>query len=177
MAVTTGTARGTLVLTQTPTGILAGTPLQINSGRLEANFVNGVVADAIDLIHAKTYTFAASTPQDLDLKALTDVLGATVNFARVRLLAIKVKSTTDAASLTLSPGSTNGWTALIGTGSSLRVMPSTANTDSTEKGIGFFLVVAPNTTGYVTGASNKVLTLTPSAHAFDADVFIAGTSS
>lgn len=156
-------------LTQTGTGLISGTQVPIPL-TLQSIFTDGNGADQIDGIYADTIPFTASTAQTLDLQSLTDIFGASLSFAKVRLIAINVKSTTDGASLTLSPNASNGWTAL-GSSLNLPILASTSNQD------GYFTIAAPNTSGYAVASSDKALDLTPSAHAFDVDIIIAGINT
>ncbi len=152
-------------------GFVSGQQIPIGfPSSLSLQLANGTAANQVNLIYAATLTFVASTPQSLDLKSLTDPLGGTVNLARVKVIMVRVNSTTDAATLTLSPNASNGWTSLIASSSSL-VLKSV--TTSNPYALSFY-AAAPNTTGWAVGSSNKVLDLTPSAHAFTADVQIVG---
>jgi hypothetical protein len=172
MSTVTGSVKVNISGSQTP-GTLPGTVTPVNVNQtFNCNFAtSGTTADSVDLMHVKTYSFAASTAQTLDLTSLTDVYGGAVAFARVRAIEIKVKSTTDGATLTLSPGASNGWTNFLGTSSTLILQASTSSNDAG------FVVTAPNTTGWVVDSTHKTLTLTPSAHAYDVDVQIMGASA
>ena len=57
---------------------------------LTANYTNGTGANQIDLLYAKQLTFVASTPQTLDLTAISDLAAATANMARVREFLLQV---------------------------------------------------------------------------------------
>lgn len=152
------------------TGPLANQPVPIDN-TINASFAAGTAADLVDLAYAATLSFTASTPQDLDLTSLTNIFGAAVNFARVRSILIKPLGTTNGALLTLSPHATNGWTNFLGASSALKLHMATS---TNEAGC---CLVAPNTTGWAVSGTNKVLTLTPSAHAFDVDIEIKGCSA
>lgn len=172
MANVTGSFKVNISGAQTP-GTLPGTvtPANVNQ-TFNCNFqTSGTAADAVDLMYVNTLSFAASTAQTLDLKVLTDLYGAAVAFARVRAISLKFRSTTDGATLTLAPGASNGWTALLGTGSTLILQASTSTNDAG------LTVTAPNTTGWVVDSTHKALTLTPSAHAFSVDIQIVGASA
>lgn len=168
----TGTVKSSSSFTQTVgSGFLSGQAFNASLNTTVTFAAAGHAADQIEGVAVLQLTFAASTAQNVDLTNLVDVLNNAVNFARVRSIKLRVNSTTDGAYLALSPGSTNGWTAMLATGSSFKVLAST--TDNA----GYFEVAAPNTTGYVTSSTNKVLTLTPSAHAFTVDLIISGCLS
>jgi hypothetical protein len=132
---------------------------------------SGVAADQCDLIYARPLTFVASTPQTLDLTALTDPAGNAISFARVRFLAIRIRDTTAGHVLLVGGAGTNEWGGFLSSGAILTVFPSTAAND------GFFLLPAPNTTGIVVSGTSKLLKLDPGAVALGiVDVVIAGCS-
>lgn len=170
MAVVTGQIKSDLSLQQIKSLFGVNNPFTAPLNP-KANFANGTTVDKINLLYQNTISFTASQTQSLDLKALTDPLGGVVNLVKVKGIAVRCKSTTDGASITLAPNATNGWTSLIGTGSTLKVLASSASNDA------WFMVVAPNTTAYAVGAANKVLDLISSAHAFDVDIVIIGTDA
>jgi hypothetical protein len=130
--------------------------------------VFGDLLDQCDLIHCKTYTFVASTPQVIDLKALLDILGAAVVFAKVRFFAIRVNSQTDGQVLLVGANGSNDWLGLSSTGSTVTVYPSTANND------GFAIWQMPNSAGAAVGSSTHLLKLDPGGNAFTVDLMIAG---
>ena len=175
MAVVVGGVTPNSAFSITPsTGFVSGQQIPIGfPNSLSLQMANGTTADKVDLIYATTLTFTASTPQSIDLKSLTDPLGSAVNFVKIRLLEIRVNSTTDAATLTLSPNASNGWTSFIASSSSL-VLRGVTTTNPYALSL---YAAAPNTTGWTVGASNKVLDLTPSAHAFTVDIQIVGCSA
>lgn len=170
MAVVKGQIIPAASFTQTPnSGILSGNVLSVPL-TLNAAFANTGTTDNVDLLYAATLTFVASTAQNLDLTSLTDILGGAVNFARVRAIAIKMYSTTDGATLTVGGAASNPWAAVWGTTGTMIIQAATAANANGS----FFLLTAPNTTGYVTSGTSKTLKLLPSAHAFNADIVIAG---
>ena len=167
MANITGGVTGNVSLTQTPSsGFLNSQALALQT-LIKDNFQTaGTNADQVNLVHAKTYSFTASNAQTIDLRSLTDIFGSSITIARAKVMAFKIKSTTDGATLTVATNATNGMTSWIN--GSIKVH---AKTNSNDGGI---VAVAPNTTGWVTAANAKDLLLTPSAHAFDVDIVIAG---
>lgn len=175
MPVVTGSAGGSISVNQTGPGILSGVQVPIEKVLKAAFSVSGVLLDQVDLVHAKTYTFTASTPQTLNLQSLTDVFGSAQSFARIRALIIVHKGLVDASYLRAGPAASNGWNSAIGGGTNpyVECKPSTT---SNPLGGGIILV-APNTTGYPVSGTIRDLLLTPSAHAFDADIVILGASS
>ena len=70
-------------------------------------------ADQVDLKYTKTLSFAAAA-QPLDLTNLLDVLGATITFARVRSIVLKMRGAADGNVLKLGYSGTtaNAWTSL-----------------------------------------------------------------
>jgi hypothetical protein len=147
-------------------------PIPLPNRNLLASFKTaGVAADQVNLIYANTLTFVSTVPQTLDLTALLDPLGAAVNFARVRFQAYRINSNTVGAYLILGGAATNEWTGMLGTGSGLKILASTAAND------GFFVISAPNTNGYPVTGTSKNLLMTPSAHGFTVDVIIAGCNA
>lgn len=152
-------------------GPLANKPVAVGFSIKSIFQASGTAADQVDKCYAKTLSFTASTAQNLDLTSLTDIYGNAVSFARVRSILIKPKGTTDAATLTLAPHATNGWTNFLGASSALKLGMATSTNDAG------FCASSPNTTGWAVSGSNKVLVLTPSAHAFDVDIEILGASA
>jgi hypothetical protein len=115
---------------------------------------------------------AVATPQTIDLRSLTDIFGAAVNFARARTFDIKIRTTNDAASLTIGADATTPWTGFLNAAGTLTVPPASAANPAG----GGIVITAPNTTGMpVTGSSNRVKFL-PSAHPITADLVVVGCS-
>src|SRR5205807_8236290 len=93
--------------------ILSGTQLALNN-TLKASFGNGnAAAELIDIQYVNTLTLAAAATT-LDLTNLLDPFGVAINFAVVRRIRIRPKTTTDGQLLTLSGGASNPWTAFMG---------------------------------------------------------------
>lgn len=167
-----GTTQIAFSFNQTPsTGFLNGVPLPIAETFKAIFRTSGVLADQIDNIHAKTYTFVASTPQSIDLTTITDIIGNTITAKRVRLLAIKVKWTTDVPLIVGNSG-TNDFEAFVGAGGTFKVYPSSANND------GFAIFTCPQTLGAPTiDSTHKILKLDPQTAAGDVDVIIGCAST
>jgi hypothetical protein len=156
---------------QTPaTGFLSGVPLPINLA-VGVNYGNGTTVDNADLVAVKTFTFVASTPQTIDLTAMTDVQGNAVAFAKVVLVAVRMEGTADASTLTLSPNGTSGWAALTSANLILHAA-TTANPNGS-----FLLMATPALTGWAVDSTHKALDFTPSAHAFTATLVVVGRSA
>lgn len=172
MSNVTGTSQIALNFAQTPSsGFLNGIPLPLQE-TLKALFqASGVAADKVDGIHAHTYTFVASTPQTIDLTALTDILGTTITCARVRLLAVKVKWTTDNKPLILGAAGASEWDGFLSASGTVSVFPSSSAND------GFFILSAPQTTGIPVSAGSKLLKMDPGTAAGDVDLIVATAST
>ena len=167
-----GGVQAPVAFTQTPgTGFLNGQALSVPLALSIAYNATGTAADQIDLVAVKSFTFVASTMQTVDLSAMTDILGNAVNFAEVVLFAIRMESTTDAATLTLAPDVTNGWAALFSSNLVLHAATATTNPNGS-----FFVAATPAATGWAVDSTHKVIDFTPSAHAFNATLVVAGRS-
>lgn len=172
MSNVTGSIKGVATFSQTPaTGPLAGNPLNFGPTFNTLFRTSGTLLDQCDQAYVATLTFVASTPQTLDLTSLADVLNNAVSFARVRGIAIRCNSTTDAASLTVGSAGTNEWNAFLSASGTLKIPAGTATPNDA-----WFALTAPNTTGFVVDSTHKALKLLPSAHAFTADIVIVGCS-
>lgn len=149
--------------TQYPTtGVLANGSVSISIPELlSIGLKNGTAADQINLIAAPSYTFVGTTPQTANIITLSDVLGATTVFARVRMVIFKLyNTTTDGVTLAIGNAGSNPWTGFLGATSVMTMQaPSAGNPNGA-----FFVFAAPNTTGFVCGASNKNVLMTPSAN-------------
>jgi hypothetical protein len=166
----TASIKTSTVSTQTTTLPGTVTNLTVNQN-FNANYQTpGVAADQVNLNYVASLSLAA-TPTTLDLTALTDRYGGSVNFVRVRSVTIKNKNTTDGQTVTVKPGATNGWMALLGTGSTLILQPSSSAND------GGVTLSAPNTTGWVVSGTSKTLTLDPGANIISVDIEINGCNA
>jgi len=170
MAAVTGTAQLVAGFNQTVTSGLITTQTLPASISLTTQYANGTGAGAIDLIYARQIALVASTPQTLDLTALTDLSGATVNFARVRELVVQVVTTTSAFNVTLGAAAANPWTPLWGTTGTDTVFAGSIRyfTDPTSIGSGV---------GAVTSGTSKNLKLDPGSNNVTINLLIAGCSA
>ena len=175
MATVTGTNNITFSFSETITyGIGSiSSPLTVNPTFSSLFTTSGTTLDKCNLIYAATINLAASTPQNLDLTNLTDLVGATANFARVRFFAIRNNSTTDSDLLTLFANGTNDWVGLNSGAASATtpIYPSTATNN------GFAIFQMPNTTGAAVGSSNKIIKINPGSLAKTVDILIAGCNA
>lgn len=171
--IVTGKARLDLTLSWRPTaGILAGSAQTLNA-RPGATFgSSGTLADQCDLIHIKTYTFVAATPQTIDMATLADPYGAAQAWARARLLAFRVRWATDNLPLLVGATGANGWTALTGDSTgAVRVYPSSAIND------GFTVWAFPQTSGAAISGTDHLLKLDPGTAAGEVEVYVMGCSA
>lgn len=133
------------------------------------SFASGTGADKVNLKYANVFTFVSATPQTIDLSNLLDVYGNAVNFARVKSITIKMYSQTDAATLTIAPGASNGWDRLFAGNVIMRAATATNNS--------YMQFVAPSATAWAVDSTHKTITFTPSSHAFTVDIEITGCDS
>ena len=115
---------------------------------LAGQFAPGAAADQVNWLHSRTYNFAASTPQTIDLTALTDVMGTAFSFAAVRWLMYRIQATNAAFVVTVGGAGTNEWNGWLTSGSKALWYPSSALNS------GYTIQQAPSATGMpVTGTS------------------------
>lgn len=133
------------------------------------DLASGTGANQADKIFADTRTLAASATEDLDLAGvLSDPLGASLTFARIKAVLIKAASGNTNNVQVTRPAS-NGVPLFLAAGDGLAVRPG-----------GLFLWVAPDATGVaVTAGTGDLLTLTNSAGSTSVtyDVIIIGASA
>lgn len=170
MAVVTGNSQITLGLNQSVTTGLVKAQTLPAALTLSSNYTNGTGANQIDLLYAKQLTFVASTPQTLDLAAIVDLSGATVNMARVREILLQIVTTTVDFNLTLGAAASNPWAAIWGTtGTHVVMAGSTLSiSDPTTVGSG---------KGFVTSGTSKALKLDPGSNVIVCNLIIAGCSA
>jgi hypothetical protein len=105
-------------------------------------FSSGVGASQADRLFTDTRTIAASGTDDLDLAGvLTDPLGQTLTFARIRGLLVAA-----------SAGNTNNVVMGVGTNPVTTILGGTTPTLNIRPG-GIMLLTAPDVTGYVVTAA------------------------
>jgi len=155
---------------QTPaTGPFAGTTVALPPVRFQCNFTNGTTSDKIDGLGYENLTFVASTPQSIDMSALTDAFNNSVTNAHTAYLAIKVVAA-DGAYLTVGNAGSNEWDGCISSGGTIKVYPGSANND------GFVIFSFPGTTIPAVDSTHKMLKLDPGANAMTVTL-LAGTRS
>jgi hypothetical protein len=149
----TGNFNVTSVVSETITAGLGTSTLQANVS-YQAQWAAGSGANAINQSITKTGTLAISTPLTLVLSAITDDLGRTIAFTKVRELLIKNRGTAD---LTVGAAATNPWTAPFG---------GVTTAKTTIKPGGVFALAAPDVNGYAVGVgTSEQLKLDPGATA------------
>lgn len=146
------------------------------------NFGGGTAAGKADTVHAKLYTLAA-TPTTIDLTSLLDLSGASVTFARVRLLAAWVTTLTAGYLVTMSPGASNGLAALTGASGAPIIPAGFQYTDvnanvSTIPGLLLFQDWASvGSNGFVVDSTHKTLKFDPGANTVSMGLLIIGGSA
>lgn len=128
-------------------------------------FANGTGANAVSLVFSKSATAAASTPDTYTLSALTDDVGRTVAFTKVRALIVINLDATDGHDLTVGGAGTNPWAGPFGTGTDALKVPAG----------GFLALVAPLATAFpVAAGSSDQLMVDPGAVSIAYKILILG---
>lgn len=132
-------------------------------------WTSGVIADTADKIFHDTRTLVASATEDLDLSGvLTDALGATVSFAKVKAV-IVTAAAANTNNVQVIRTTTTGIPLFMADGDGIPVVPG-----------GMFAWVAPNLAAIaVTNSTDDTLTFTNSAGSTPVtyNVVIVGTSA
>jgi len=130
----------------------------------------GTGLDAGDVLWHDTRTLTATTSENLDLAgSLTNGLGTTVTFAKVKAIIIVNKSTTAGYNLDIGNATSNGWTTMFGGSThTIKVGPG-----------GCFANWNPSLAGFaVTAATGDQLKINNgNAASVDYDIVIIGTSA
>lgn len=136
---------------------------------LTTQYKNGTGAGSVDLIYAKQLTLAA-TPTTLDLSSLTDLAGGSVNFARIREMAIQVVDTATTHIVTLGDAASNAFSAFWGaTGTDIVFAGSIRYfTDPTSVGAGV---------GAIVDSTHKNFKMDPGANTVVINILIVGCSA
>lgn len=149
-------------------GVIATAALSMSSG---FSLTTGTAAGQADKIFAATRTITASSNDDLDLAGvLTDALGATITFARVKALIVRAAAT-NVNNLIIGGGASNPVTTILG---------GTTPTLTIRPGGALFLFSGSDATGYViTAATADILRLTNggAGSSVTYDIVIIGASA
>lgn len=130
-------------------------------------FTDGGGLNQSQYLFSDQRTLAASAAEDLDLAgSLTDVYGAALTFASIKLMAFFVPEAA-ASGISVTAKATNGFASWVGAaGDAIKVLPG-----------GLALFIAPGATGYaVTGGTGDLITVTnlSGASAVTYDVLLMG---
>lgn len=133
------------------------------------SMASGIGADQSDLIFTDTRTLAASGTEDLDLAgALVDVFGATLTFARLKMIMVTA-ALTNTNNVNVARAAANGVPVFLAASDGVPVRPG-----------GIFLYAARDATAIaVTAGTGDLLTITNSAAGTSVtyDVVIIGASA
>lgn len=138
------------------------------SSSLSGRFTSGTGSGMVDRLFSDSRTLAASATEDLDLAGvLTDAMGATLTFAKIKFVLVKAAAA-NTNDVVISRPASNGVPLFTAAGDSIAVQPG-----------GAFLWVAPGTGVTVTAATGDLLTLTNSAGSTGVtyEIVIMGTSA
>lgn len=172
MSVVAGNVNPNISITQTATlGTAPNTPLPAGLGALRGNFLNGTGADQFALVHSKTYAFAASTPQTINLfsGALLDMLGNPTVFSSVRFFLYRLQNTLGFP-LTVGGAGTDPWNGfLVGSGKMIWSPSSLVND-------GYSIIQAPTAAGMAVNSGSCQLLMDPGANTVgNVDLIIVGS--
>ena len=177
MAVVTGNLNINAAFSQTvSSGVIGSYSVPANL-QLSQQFANGTGSGQVDLCYAAKLSLAGSATT-LDLTSITDVSGATVNFARVRLIVVQNLATTAGYTVTVGAAATNAWTGFLGTTTSTLVLQPNVGATANQS---LWLAIDSFSTGASTGAyvdsTHKSLKLDPGANTISVNVLILGCSA
>jgi hypothetical protein len=132
---------------------------------------SGTGANQADLLFSDTRTLTASATEDLDLAGvLTDAFGATLTFARIKLIYVCAAAANNVANnVNVTRPAANGVPLFLAAGDGIALAPGQ-----------FFLWVGADAIGKaVTAATGDLLTITNSAgtNSVTYDVIIVGASA
>jgi hypothetical protein len=154
-------------------GVTPNTPLPAGLSQLRGTFsTSGSGSDQLSLCHSKTYDFAASTPQTLNLYngSLVDIFGNPLVFSAVRIILYRIQSPTAGYVITAGNAGTNPWNAFLVGSSTMIWYPSSANND------GYSIIQAPNSVGLAVTSTSCEIKLDPGSNAVgNVDIIIAGS--
>lgn len=149
-------------------------PANIN---FNLSFGNGTSAGNVDLIYARQLSLAG-TATTLDLTSLTDLSGASINFARVRLVMIQNLATTAGYIVTVGAAAATQWTGYLGTTASTVILQPNVGATSNQNVFTFLdaYSVGASTGAYV-DSTHKSLKLDPGANTIAVNILLLGCSA
>jgi hypothetical protein len=147
-----------------------GTPSAPHILSLEDSLATGTGADQADQVWGDERSLNATTGEDLDLAgSLTNALGTTVTFARIKGIIIHVTTTTA------------GYTLQVGGASSNQFINWVANSSDivNVRGGGVFMLWAPDATAYVVtaGTGDLLKIYNPNAGAITYKIMLIGATA
>jgi hypothetical protein len=138
------------------------------------SLANGTAIDQADRIYYARRSVTSGVPDEIDLAgALTNPLGTTVTFAKIKLMVVANRSTT-AANILEVGGDAAAVAAMFGAApDTIKVAPG-----STSNPVGFLALASPSLAGYaVTGTTADIIEFKAAAGTISYDVLIVGTSA
>lgn len=136
---------------------------------------DGTAANTANRVYQGRRTLAASANEDLDLHGgagtvlLTDTYGATITFARIRLIVVKAAAS-NTNNVVIGGAATNTFVGPFGAATHTIALPPD----------GFYMAAAPGTAGWtVTGATGDLLRIANSAAGTSVtyDIFLVGANA
>jgi hypothetical protein len=164
---TSQTASSGLIVPQTLSAAIAYTGLQLT---------NGTGSGAVDLVYAKALSLAGSATT-LDLTSVTDLSGASISFARVRVLVIQNLATTAAYTVTVGNAASNIFTGFIASTGTVVIQPNVGATSNYSSHVFTDLYSTGASTGAYVDSTHKNLKLDPGANTISVNVLILGCSA
>lgn len=135
---------------------------------VDVRFKTGTGSGQVDKIWSDRRTLAASGTDTLDLAGvLTDSFGTAITFARVKMVAIRNRSSTDGVDLRAGPDATGGWVGMFIDAS-----------DRNRIAAGGLLVwYDPNGQAVGAGATDELWVQNDGTASCDYDIVVVGTSA
>ena len=158
------TSSGKIFIAVTASDVLTSSPdkgVNTRAFQSKVNLYNGVADGKIDLTHASVSTIAPAGADLIDLTAVDDGFGTSVNFAQVDMLVIENTGDED---LVVGGAVTTPWSAPFGAAVDTLVVPS-----------GQYIILA-NLTGWTVDGTHKILSMA-STSGTDYKIIILGRSS
>lgn len=161
----------------TPVSPYSGVSASLPNMAAPVTFQNGTGLGNINLIGLASGT-AAAAPASVDLTTMTDVVGAAINFARVRAVMILNKASNDAYKLLWDGTVTNAWKdPFNGLAVAKLSIPPGAIQAGTAVAPGGVLIWGSNLTGLVVAPTSKLIVLDPGANTIPYAVHLLGVNA